>query len=535
MLHTVVQLALQLQHDEQGDSKTLRHRDRAIGKTLSDLKTHPVRQLTAWLHHVSTEEDQTRARYATRAQHMVVVLLVVLGMATGMGAAAAAFYYDGQHPINVLPILAVFVLLPLMMLLPWIVTAAPSTWSHALPLLSSLSEALAMILAVIMSAVTRALPQPYREALLEAAGRREAYRRVYGRMQKWMLLSWSQTFTFAFILGALLWFGYRLVVTDLAFTWSTTLQTQQPETLYAWIYRLTHALALPWSAFLPQAEPTAELIRDTHYFRLNEGVLTDSAQPGTLGGWWPFLMMSMVCYGLLPRLVTLAVCAWRYRLASRWCLVHTPGAADVLDRLNSAMIETESPTAEATLEPQAEAEARVAEPDVGAVSRVVMINWSAVPVTDEDARQLLAQTFELDVLLQFQAGGLKTLDEDADVIAQVAKALRDRPSEAQLNANQLVVLVKAWEPPVMDLLDFLGDVRQALDDGLRIRVVPLWMPHGKLENRADAAVYIEQWRQKLATLGDPWLSVRAPRLDASGGKAHPDAIAAHSHREPADE
>ncbi len=530
MLQTVVQFALRMQRDEQADSNMLRQRDRSVGKTLSHLRSHPVRQLTAWLTQVSTEDDRTRARYAARAQHMAVVLLMLLGLCIGGGTAAAAFYYDGRHPINILPILAIFVFLPVVMLLPLLLALLPSAWVNALPLLSSLNASRAMILTGIMGMITQVLPQPYREALQEAAGRQEAYRRVYGRMQKWMLLSWSQTFTLAFVLGALLWFAYRLVVTDLAFAWSTTLQTEQSDALYGWMQRLTDTLAMPWSAFWPQAQPTLELIRDTHYFRLQAGILPNRAGPGALGGWWMFLMMSMVGYGLLPRLVSLAFCIWRYRLASHWCLVHTPGAADVLDRLNNVLIETESLAEDVVPEAQNKAEAEpLGAPHDAAlptIARAVVVNWSAVPVTEEDVRQLLYQALALDIRQQFHAGGAQTLEEDADVISQVAKALRPNPSEAPRRPEQLVVLVKAWEPPVMDMVDFLGDLRQALNDGCRIRVAPLWIPHGDTVSDGNAAVYIEQWRHKMATLGDPWLSVRTLRLDApavNGNQEQSDA------------
>ena len=43
----------------------------------------------------------------------------------------------------------------------------------------------------------------------------------------------------------------------------------------------------------------------------------------------------MITYGVVPRLIALMICLWRRHVALRWALVHTPGAAEVLDRLNS--------------------------------------------------------------------------------------------------------------------------------------------------------------------------------------------------------
>ena len=48
----------------------------------------------------------------------------------------------------------------------------------------------------------------------------------------------------------------------------------------------------------------------------------------------------MITYGVVPRLIALMICLWRQHVALRWALVHTPGAAEVLDRLNSPIVET---------------------------------------------------------------------------------------------------------------------------------------------------------------------------------------------------
>ena len=42
---------------------------------------------------------------------------MLAGLVAGNGTAALVFYYDGTQPINVLPVLSVFVLLPLVLLL----------------------------------------------------------------------------------------------------------------------------------------------------------------------------------------------------------------------------------------------------------------------------------------------------------------------------------------------------------------------------------------------------------------------------------
>jgi Protein of unknown function (DUF2868) len=116
------------------------------------------------------------------------------------------------------------------------------------------------------------------------------------------------------------------------------------------------------------------------------------------------------------------------------------------------------------------------------------------------------------------AGGATTPEEDQRVLQAAAEAFRERSSTPRV----LLMLVKAWEPPMLDVVDFLGALRGALGAGERIVVLPIAMSP---EARASH-VYQQQcaiWQRKLATVGDPWLRVQAlPPLVAQshpGGEA----------------
>ena len=122
----------------------------------------------------------------------------------------------------------------------------------------------------------------------------------------------------------------------------------------------------------------------------------------------------MITYGLVPRLLALLMCLWRQHVALRWCLVHVPGAAEVLDRLNSPIVETAA--ADATLPPPDERPTPV--PDERAMRRepvplhnaigsshAVVIKWANVPVRDSDVRQHIMQQLDVQVTSIWTAGG----------------------------------------------------------------------------------------------------------------------------------
>ena len=69
----------------------------------------------------------------------------------------------------------------------------------------------------------------------------------------------------------------------------------------------------------------------------------------------------------------------------------------------------------------------------------------------------------------------------------------------------LMILVKAWEPPMKDFLDFLRELRAALPSDRLIHVLPLGRSAAG-EVTAAEAPHRDLWQNVLARLGDPWLS-----------------------------
>jgi hypothetical protein len=199
----------------------------------------------------------------------------------------------------------------------------------------------------------------------------------------------------------------------------------------------------------------------------------------------------------------------------------------VLDRLNSPIVETTAadaiaPSTSQRLTPvpdeSAVPRAPGSLPNTIGSSQAVVITWANVPVRDSDIRQHIMQHLDVQVSSIWNAGGATTPEEDQRVLHAAAEALRDRSSTPRV----LLMLVKAWEPPMLEVVDFLCALRRALGEGERIVVLPIAMSPEALAS----PVYQQQcniWQRKLATMGDPWLRVQSlPPLVAQphpGGEA----------------
>jgi hypothetical protein len=96
-----------------------------------------------------------------------------------------------------------------------------------------------------------------------------------------------------------------------------------------------------------------------------------------------------------------------------------------------------------------------------------------------------------------------TLAEDAAAI----EALRRRPA-----GEVVALLVKAWEPPLLELSDFLRDLRAALGDGRVVALVPIAQEPGGGPARPSEPALVP-WRSAVSRSGDPWLVLHAPERE----------------------
>jgi len=483
-LSRVVDLAAALEADSQLDPETLRRRDRTLGRALAERVDGATARVEAWLDARRAGAGPTPGERALAAQRVLRTLLVLGGLLAGSGTALAVFAYDGVHPVNVVQVLAVFVALQLVLVVATLVLALPEAWRRRVPGLAALQDVLRLVSpGRWLPALRGLLPPAQRDAFDRAGALARRHQRLYGEAQKWSLLVASQWAGVSFHAAALATAVGLVVFSDLAFGWSTTL-TLDAEGLARW----ARLLALPWSHVLPDAVPSLELIRDTQYFRGAGGFTGEAPRSAA---WWRFLLLCMASYGLAPRLALLAFASWRQRAALRRIFATLPGVADLRDRLDSRWVVTAASGAEAG---GPGGRARMPARRVARPARVRAVRWSGAPISREAVGALVAEAIGAE-LAGVVEGGAGSGRPDADLVAELAAA-GDPP----------LLLVKAWEPPLAEFLDLLGELREAMGEGTPLLVVPLaetGSDRWALASGADART----WVRRLDAAADPWLDV----------------------------
>lgn len=110
-----------------------------------------------------------------------------------------------------------------------------------------------------------------------------------------LLNSVHQSAAISFNIGLILGSLFKITTADIAFGWQSTLQLSD-----TWVFTMVTALSTPWrwSSHLAATTPTLEEIAGSHIV-LKEGIYHLSNQ--NLSSWWPFLVLCLFTYGLIPR------------------------------------------------------------------------------------------------------------------------------------------------------------------------------------------------------------------------------------------
>lgn len=237
-------------------------------------------------------------------------------------------------------------------------------------------------------------------------------------LEKPWLFYQSQLAAMAFSLASVLVFFLLLLTTDINFVWrSTILQAGD-------IYPLLDWLAVPWF-FWEQAQPSVQLLELTQDSRLNGAVIgvIGGGQTGgenAFGDWWRFILAVQIFYCLVLRSILLVV--------ARFIL--TRGVTAEIDAAYSQV------------EPSG---------TVSAVSgnyKSLVLNYPSDAILNNWARIPLAMLSDF----------LNTEIDSDKVLLAGPLASEQQQLEAESCKRKQLLLVKAWEPPLGELEDYLGVV-----------------------------------------------------------------------------
>jgi hypothetical protein len=274
----------------------------------------------------------------------------------------------------------------------------------------------------------------------------------------------SQQVSLGFALGLAATFFIYLLLTDLAFGWSSTLDITS-----SGVHRVMQLLATPWQAIWPGAVPSLELIEQSRFFRVEQGSMASAELAGL---WWRFLLMNLLCYVVAPRVASFAWAELHLAHAQQRLFSQDACIAGWWQRLHFEQVRQNAEPAPHNQPPEKNDEAS----SVGAANTA----------------QAAASWPQLDGIVT--AGRWQREQLDA-VVAQLPPEIHalprldaDRLSESASSGRAFLLLCKGWEPPTGSIADLCEQMHQ---QQVQLYIWPAPLPGMKA---GRAAQLRESWR-----------------------------------------
>ncbi len=471
LLEDLVKLEHLLKTDATKSYEDLQQRDRKIGIKLEHLKKSPIEQIRGWLGFTDDEKLSTDA--ITRTNLFISTSLIIVGLILGISTGLALFFYTGEQPINIINVLAVGVGLQLILLaIFFLAVSFNSKW---------LQDLLAGFNAGRWAARLAYIFPSLKNSLDELLNRRSSL--TDQKIIKWQTVYWSQQFAVAFNLALVLCCLYLVTFTDLAFGWSTTLAFDN-----SIVKSITDTLSLPWKTLFPAAVPDSNLIEATRFYRLktiNMGNETSNIidQAQLAGNWWRFLLLCLLFYGLLPRIITLVISKLQLNKSIKKSIMSLPGLHLLLDRMNNPSVTTLAET------PEVEAE-KIQTTDANKITALTNRQTYILHWGQPAFEQSLIESW----LIESTGAKVTGFDLVASTNNQTIP-LADRLPKLD-SQTAVSIIVKAWEPPTLELTDWLAELRQHYGQQKLLTLIPYGIGKKNQIKPADS-IEIKTWHDFL--------------------------------------
>jgi hypothetical protein len=434
-------------------------------------------------------------------------LIFFIGLLAGGGLAGSLLIYSGTAPVNVSVYLGLFVLLQLLLLglqtLFFLQRKLRRTGLESSVLYALIGRLLIRGVDWLRRRVQRKMSGRQRLDLAGLFGEGRQ-RREHATLLVWPAFILAQLGGIGFNLGVLGATLGKVVFSDIAFGWQSSLQLSAEA-----VVRLVQAIALPWSWFLPAAYPGLEQIRGSQMV-LKEGMY--HLTTGDLVSWWPFLCCAVVVYGLLPRLILLGLGVVQRRRA----LERMPFSAAGLRRLVRRMLTPRIDASGADTTRRTPLAVLPSGKNEELDGPAIVVSW-AEP-TDETGTWFALIPDELYAdcppgilteLLLHHTGtpaiqplryGVPGVTEEMSLAPLVESAGKGRLAG-------ILFLQEAWQPPLRETASLFRNLRRIAGNEIPIIILLIGKPSAQTIFTEVSAEHLEIWKKTMHMDGDPNLDI----------------------------
>jgi hypothetical protein len=322
----------------------------------------------------------------------------------------------------------------------------------------------------------------------------------------WPVFILTSVFAFCFTLGALGGTFFRVIVSDMAFGWQSTLMTTSQS-----VYDLVSRTALPWSWFMPEtlAHPSLAQIEGSRII-LKEGIAVLATRD--LVSWWPFLCLGILFYAVLPRGALLVTGLLAQHHVLRRFDPDRPIFRQLLIRMQSRNLDIESPKGFPEIRSSALAPIHREELQAGQNPALAGDSTQAAGIPVQSVLILAPQTVYSDAAMEKIESHMRAglfLDVRERITAGFDPD-RDREIFVRIknsSVDQVVLVYEVWQPPIRGLLYYIRSLKSVMPEKMQLWILLTGGAGPENLGVEKSDVNFETWKKAVVTLEDPGITV----------------------------
>ncbi len=445
----------------------------------------------------NAEETLLPGEAFAQVRGAVAATLAVLALAIGWTAATAALAYSaGEEPINAFVFFVEFALAQVLILTGAFVALGARWWfpDVRIPSLARFCLRAAVGVAGALWKRHRVRIAGSRRQNAEALfGVLRARHTLYRGVLVWSLVSLTQIFAVSFNAGVLGAMTARHLFHDLDFGWeSTWLDAAQ-------VSQATETIAAPWSWLVKPGYPNAAQVAGSQNRKRGSGRLDADA----LKSWSQFLFGVVIVYGLLPRLVLLALAVRAQRATLNRLAFNDGRSALTLGRLLTPTVQTHGATTKPAVGPahaapvESSPSRRTVSAPLRATAPVLVLNLTGYPFAAQAAAGVVGRASAVSV---FEAD-TGDADEEQRAYTKLGVLAAGTPDA------EVFALLASWVPPMIASRLSLDQLRATIGVDRLVTLVLVGKPAPDGSFKPVRAADRELWAKAVQMRGDAFLAL----------------------------
>ncbi len=518
-LKDIIDLEYLIRLDDEFDTieetRVCQIRDRDIYTRINDTSLDRRSLLLRWLAHRKVQFSGNREKKGVTflpgtlfftLYHAMIYIMVVAGLVLGLSIVTSFLAYHGARPVNVSLFITVFILLPLVLtvlsaffgvrkLFGRKAATNAASFSGVHSFLSSLMfKGLPQFLQKLDWDVFKKSLETIEYTALIIKIKKQQYQELFF----WPFFNLTSLFSISFSTGALLGTLFRVMVSDMAFGWQSTILTSSGT-----VHMIVSKLAWPWAGLIPlsMAYPGLEQIEGSRIV-LKDGISVLATQD--LVSWWPFLCLGLFFYAVLPRGIMILTGLLVQRRALDGFDFNGQAFNDLIARMQAPLLSVETqenPVSQAVEENPIKHMGKIPEylddpNNQGQTAGVLLSREAYAP----DAENVVLQGIEASMFYAVKQCLDITFNFDEDEIA-IKKIDPD-------DIDQVILVQEVWQPPIRGLLFYIKQLQAALPNKVPVLVL-LTNDAGQQElTVAEDDIDFDIWKKAVFKLANPNIHVK---------------------------